>query len=294
MKKIAVLLTCFNRKNKTLACLRNLFKAYESCKTEFNISVYLTNDGCSDGTADAVLQEFPDKEIHILAGTGFLYWAGGMRNSWKEALKEDFDGYLLLNDDTHVYNNVFKEIFDTHCFCRKKFNQDGIYIGTTCSQENLNKVTYGGSLIVNRFKATEKKVIPNGKTPQLCDCGNANIMYVTFDVVKKIGILHESFTHAFADYDYTLLANKMGIPVMITSNICGICDNEHPSNLEAFFRKSLRERIKYTYSPLGFALPEYLIYMKRNYWYRLPFVAIAGWIKILLPAFYLFLNKKIR
>lgn len=294
MKRIAVLLTCFNRKDKTLTCLHHLFNAYESYKSIFYVSVYLTDDKCVDGTPEAVLREFLDKDIHILTGTGSLYWAGGMRNSWKEALKCSYDGYLLLNDDTYVFNNLFKEIQDTHIYCLKHFNAEGIYIGTTCSPENQDEITYGGSVIINRWKVTEKKVIPNGKIPQKCDRGNANIMYVTSGAVQKLGILHDSFTHGLADYDYTLTANSKGVPVLITPNICGTCDYDHPSYYGVFLKKNLVNRIRFTYSPLGLNLPDQLIYIRRNFWYRLPFVAVLGWFKILFPSIYLFLDKRFR
>ena len=47
---IAAILTCFNRKEKTLVCLRSLFSIIP------NIEVYLTDDGCTDGTFDIVNQ----------------------------------------------------------------------------------------------------------------------------------------------------------------------------------------------------------------------------------------------
>ena len=50
---IAVLMTCYNRREKTLACLDALQKTSAS-SGDIQLSIYLTDDGCSDGTADAV------------------------------------------------------------------------------------------------------------------------------------------------------------------------------------------------------------------------------------------------
>lgn len=51
---IATILTCFNRKDKTLSCLRHLYDAqdYYNLKSEnkINVSVYITDDGCTDNT----------------------------------------------------------------------------------------------------------------------------------------------------------------------------------------------------------------------------------------------------
>ena len=45
--KIAAILSCHNRKIKTMACLESLFSIIP------DIDVYLTDDGCTDGTPEA-------------------------------------------------------------------------------------------------------------------------------------------------------------------------------------------------------------------------------------------------
>ena len=86
---IAVIITCHNRKEKTLHCLTNLFEAKKAYgHNEVRLAVFLTDDGCTDGTAEAVDQLFDRHEIHIIKGDGSLYWPGGMRAARREALKE--------------------------------------------------------------------------------------------------------------------------------------------------------------------------------------------------------------
>ena len=127
---IAVILTCYNRREKTLSCLSGLYLAQEKCKdADIALSVYLTDDGCIDGTAQAVRSQFSDKDITILQGSGNLYWAGGMRLAWNEALKEDnkWDFYLLLNDDTTPMENMFYELFNAHGFSLKEKGVSGVF-----------------------------------------------------------------------------------------------------------------------------------------------------------------------
>ena len=52
MTNIAVLLTCYNRAETTLACLGKLFK--QQLDFEINIDVYLVDDKSNDGTAELV------------------------------------------------------------------------------------------------------------------------------------------------------------------------------------------------------------------------------------------------
>jgi GT2 family glycosyltransferase len=286
MKKIAVIITFHNRKDKTLACLKQLFNSFHEYNHQSELAVFLTDDGSSDGTSDAITANFPTYNIKILQGTGSLYWAGGMRKAWSEAIKDEFDGYLLLNDDTLVSDNLFNEIINTHKFCTQKYKTGGIYIGTTHSSKNTNLITYGGTKILNYWRQSSKRVVPNGISPQLCDLGNANIMFATNDVVQKIGILCKSYTHALADYDYTLSAKKKNIPVLIMANLCGMCDIDHINNYKLFEHIKLKDRVVFAYSPLGFEFNNYLIYNMRHFWYRLPFVFMIGWLRILLPTLF--------
>lgn len=55
-KRIAVLMTVHNRKDKTVTCLRHLFNVPRVFLT---IEVYLTDDACTDGTVAAVKNEYP-------------------------------------------------------------------------------------------------------------------------------------------------------------------------------------------------------------------------------------------
>ena len=57
--KIATIITCFNRKNKTTSCLAHLFEAtnnynIQHSQSPIELAIFLTDDGCTDGTADAV------------------------------------------------------------------------------------------------------------------------------------------------------------------------------------------------------------------------------------------------
>ena len=59
--KTAALLTCHNRKEKTLACLKSLYRNMPE------VDVYLTDDGCADGTAEAVKSIFPFSGVYLTA-----------------------------------------------------------------------------------------------------------------------------------------------------------------------------------------------------------------------------------
>jgi GT2 family glycosyltransferase len=258
-----------------------------SMSNNISIDVYLTDDGSTDGTKEAIQKRFP--EVTILIGDGNLFWAEGMRNSWTKALQKDYDGYFLINDDVEFYDNVFEQLLATHEYSLTKFNKGGIYIGAT-EDKNLHKLTYSGSMVINKFLYTQKRLPPNG-TFQKCELANANIMLVSKTVVDKIGILAAGYSHGMADYDYTLTANKHNIPVLIAPQYCGHCVNDHKDKYEGFSDKTFEERKIILYSPTGLAFKSYLSYVQKFFPFRYPFVLAIGWLKLYYPQLYFRLFK---
>jgi GT2 family glycosyltransferase len=72
--KIAVLMTCYNRRDTTLACLRALMNQVEI--QEVKLQVYLVDAGSNDGTAEAIEDQYPD--IRLIRRDNTLFWCGGM------------------------------------------------------------------------------------------------------------------------------------------------------------------------------------------------------------------------
>lgn len=283
MNQFAVLLTCFNRREKTLASLTALHAAYKKLGAGWQMAIYLTDDGSTDGTAQAVAEHFP--KVNILQGNGSLYWAGGMRNSWKEAIKGNYDAYLLLNDDTNVTQNLFEEINKTNLYSLNQFGVEGIYVGTTIDSKT-NKVTYGGSIFKNRFLGTIQRIPLNNEKPETCELGNANIMWVSKQALEKIGPLSEGYVHGMADYDYTMKAVKKGVPVLILPGISGKCINDHGEIYERFIKLGFKERVKFLYNPVGLDFTSQLHHMRKHFPLRFPIFYLVGWFKVLFPKLY--------
>ena len=66
-----------------------------SQKTDEDVScdIFLVDGGSTDGTPDAVREQFPSVHCYVENG---LYWAGGMRWAWREAVSYN-DGYDFLD-----------------------------------------------------------------------------------------------------------------------------------------------------------------------------------------------------
>lgn len=209
MKTIAALLTVHNRKEKTMECLNRLF--LQDIPDGISIEVYLTDDGCTDGTVEAVKKQFP--QVNIITGDGNLYWNRGMHKAWEVASKnKDYDYYLWLNDDTNLYDGaVYKLIV-----CSHKYVDKAIIVGATVETKSHSVVTYGGRI-------DGQIVEPQGVEAEV-DYFNGNIVLVPRLVFCMLGNLDWYFTHSKGDFDYGMRAQSKGIKIYQVGEALGECD----------------------------------------------------------------------
>lgn len=281
MNKIAILLTCYNRKDKTINCLTSMYKALELYTVEMTFDVFLVDDGCTDGTSDAIKELFSN--INVISGSGNLFWSGGMILAWETALMQDekYDAFLLLNDDVILFEDFFTSLLVSHEFCLKEYNQSGIYVSSTKDMVS-SKISYGGTLITHRGVRIKSNLVKPSDTPIVCTMANANILMVTKSVVEKIGILDKKYNHQFADFDYTLVASKKRIPVLVCPGFGGYCADDHGKDwLEP--GSSLEKRINFLYSPLGLSYNDQIYYLKKNFKCQFPYYFLMLWLKTFFP-----------
>jgi GT2 family glycosyltransferase len=279
--KVGVLLTCHNRREKTLKCLEKVHK--QNLPPNYSLDIYLTDDNSTDGTGKAVKEKYP--KVNILTGDGSLFWAGGMRNSWKAALDSqvDYDYFLLLNDDTYLFENSVQDILLSNINQLEKTKVPNITIGTTVDEKS-GKFTYGGFRLESQRRLKHQLVVSTEKE-EICDLGCANIMLVPKKIVDEIGVLHENFTHGIADFDYTLRAKKAGFNVFVAPGKLGFCTFDHGKSWKSP-NTSLKDRINYLYSPKGLQYNEFLFFIKSHFPLEVPAIFIKLWVKTLFPYVY--------
>ncbi|MCM1153281.1 MAG: glycosyltransferase [Muribaculum sp.] len=299
MKQIAVIITCHNRVDKTTCCLETFKKALTkhnslvSQEDQIKIHVYLTDDGCTDGTAEQVGKIYGPESLTVIKGDGNLYWAGGMRKAWNYAINSgiNHDYYLLLNDDTDVFENVFSELMQCEKYAYETFGRCGIYSGICCSTDRKS-LTYGGDIITNYLLFKPKRLGPTGSVQQ-CDMTNANILLIPGKVVDEIGIFYSGYLHGKADNDYSFLARKKGIPVLLTPDYCGECDYDHGTEDDTkrkIINMSRSERRKYFHSPLH-SSKDHLTLVKRITPLRYPLVWLGRFLNENFPKLYYAIHK---
>lgn len=208
--QIAALLTCHNRRNKTSACLHSLRKQTGVADSTFQLTVFLVDDGCTDGTVNAALEIWP--EAHIIPGDGDLYWCGGMRKAWSAAAATDPDYYLLLNDDTVLFPQALHELL---AICPTP-ETPVIAVGAI-RDPATGQWVYGGN-------QSDYPFVYGADEPRPCRTMNANCTLVPRAVYENIGMFYHAYRHAMGDTDYGLAATRQGIPIHESTSFVGECE----------------------------------------------------------------------
>ncbi|QVY66624.1 glycosyltransferase family 2 protein [Polaribacter sp. Q13] len=251
VKQIAILLACYNRKEKTIECLKGLY--LNKIPVGYIFTVFLVDDDSTDGTREAVKNQFP--EVIIIHGSGSLFWNRGMYLAWSTAVKSnDFDFYLWLNDDTELNKDVLEALASTS---KQKDNQ-AIIVGATSALDGKQKVTtYGGRSLIDGLITPKEQAIA-------CDYFNGNIVWIPKEVYQKVGYNDPVFHHALGDFDYGLRASKLGIKMYVAPGFLGKCDVHESLATWCNPKKTLKQRWKAFRSPLGNNPEEFFIFEKRH------------------------------
>ena len=276
--KTAILITCYNRVEKTKLCLRHCFDAISLTKN-FDHDIFLLDDNSPDKTGEIIRNLYPT--INVIYGNGKYFWCGGTRKLWEYAsTKKDYDFYVWLNDDSILYKNSFSVIYND-----LKTKNSSIIVGTfISSNKSLQKITYGGR------NKNLKLIEPSGE-PQECTLINGNFVFIPREVFKKIGFLSNKFTHNYGDIDYGLRAIKKKIKIFIASEVVGVCNQ---NEIEVWRRPntSFFSRLKSLYESKSFIIHE-VMYFQLVHFGFLAFIKhfLGVVIVILSPKIYYKLSK---
>ena len=232
--KIAILITCYNRRTTTLACLKALYQQ------DLTFDVYLTDDNSTDGTPEAVKANYP--EVKILQGNGSLFWGGGTRLAFAEALKADYDYYIWLNDDSLLKSNALRILFDTYQELALKDKPNSIVVGSM--QDPISgTITYGG-YIGDSWRPLKFKILPASEEPQECETINGNLVLIPRSVATIVGNIDQAFRHQVGDFDYGLRARKLGCNLYVAPGYLGTCSRNTIQGTWMDTNLSLKQRLQ--------------------------------------------------
>jgi GT2 family glycosyltransferase len=259
VQRIAALLTCHNRREKTVACLRSL----ESCDVPegFALHVFVVDDGSTDGTAEAIREQHPPATV--IRGDGQLFWTGGMRLAMDAAVQADFEFLLWLNDDVLLSPDAVHALLDTYSRVTYDPPAEAIIVGSTHGAQS-DRVTYGGLVEARGVLPDTLVLVQPGAEPREVFTMNGNCVLVPSSVAGRVGSLDGAFTHGLSDWDYGLRARKMGVKIYICPGFVGTCDRNAQTELPEGARSSITAQLASMSDKKRLPYREWLRYTRRH------------------------------
>ena len=224
--RLCALLTCFNRREKTLECLQALEASTGLQGVE--LRAVLVDDGSSDGTARAVAERFAwVTVIRPDHSEGALFWCRGMHRAFEAALRIGFDDYLWLNDDTMLSPDALARLLASRDRLRADAAAPVLLVGSTVDAVT-GQVTYGGELRPSAWRPMLVVRILPGQAPQPCDSMTGNIVLISAEAAQRVGNVDPLFEHSMGDTDYALRARALGVHVWVDAGVHGTCSDNPP------------------------------------------------------------------
>lgn len=226
LDRIAVVMTCFNRRELTLRALEGLM-AQEG--HEARLHVHLVDDGSTDSTGEAVRDAFSPDDVTVLDGDGTLFWNGGMRLAWWHAVDTGgYDAYLWCNDDVDLHRDALATTVATHDELSARTGRAPIVVGSTDDPET-GEHTYGGVVRPSPLlRPLAYDLVPPGTAPVQVTTMNGQWVLFPHDVAMDLGNLDHRYGHGMGDYDHGLKAGRKGHEVWVQPGYVGHCPRNAP------------------------------------------------------------------
>lgn len=256
--RVCALITCHNRRAKTLQCLHALFG--NSLPEEIYLHIILVDDGSSDGTSEAVTREF--SQVEILRGDGNLYWNRGMHKAFAAALSTGFDAYLWLNDDTILYPDAIVRLLETASALASRIGNPCVVVGST--EDDSGRLTYGGGVAVSRLRRFKYRKVWDALYPVECEAMNGNCVLIPGGAALVVGNIDPAYEHAMGDMDYSLRAREAGVRVFVAPGFIGKCDNNLAANTYQDMALPFAKRWKLMVGPKGLPPSSWCRFTRRH------------------------------
>lgn len=276
-RRIAVLMTCFNRKAKTLGAIESVYAS--AAQAQVTLDIYLVDDSSTDGTPAAVFSRFP--QVRVIAGAGDLFWCRGMHRAHAEAERGDHDYLFWLNDDTALFPDAIGRLLECERRLSSEHSGPLIIVGSTVDPAS-GRLTYGGEVRVSSLKPLRFVRAQPESEPVLCDSMNGNIVLVSREAARRVGNLDAAFEHAMGDTDYALRARRAGVQVWAAPGRHGVCSHNPVHGTFVDARANLATRWRHVTGRKGLPWRSWLVLTSRHGGALWPLLFIWPYVSVII------------
>lgn len=276
-RRIVAVLTCFNRKALTLACLESLELAARHA--DVRLEAIVVDDASPDGTAAAVRERFAWAEV--IDGPGDLYWNRGMHLGFGRALQRDATHYLWINDDTHLVPQALSMLLSQAEALNQVQGRPSILVGAT-AEHGSGAITYGGRVASSRWRPFRYRLVYSEREPVPCVAIEGNCVLIPRAIAQRIGNLDPTFEHAMGDTDYGLRALAAGYGLYVAAGVAGYCSTNPTGGTYFDTSLPLARRWKLIRSRKGLPVRSWLHFSRRHGGFMWPVHFAWPYAKVLL------------
>ena len=180
------------------------------------MTIFLVDDGSTDGTYEAVRHLFPD--VILLRGDGSLYMYGSMRLAVEHARKRGLDAAILMNDDV---------VLDTDSFYRALYWLSNLgtktMLGGAMRDPKTKSVTYAGFRRSKLFPLKMQRITPARDAPVEVDALNGNFILVSNEILANLRNFAPYVIQKLGDIEISLRARKEGFECVLMPGVFGSC-----------------------------------------------------------------------
>lgn len=197
--KVAIIILQYNNSKATLACLESLAQI-----NYVNYKIFLVDNASDQYNFNNIrLYVANHPSIVLLANSENLGYAHGNNCGIKAALKEKFDYYLILNNDT-----IVKADFLAKLVIVGEANSTVGILGPALI-ENYD-TTFGGKVNWLKLRLKQNNINLRGNILKKGYYLPGTAFLIKRAVIEKIGYINEYYFLYFEDAEYCLKAKKYG------------------------------------------------------------------------------------
>ncbi|MER6071476.1 glycosyltransferase family 2 protein [Streptomyces sp. NPDC001817] len=280
---IAVLITCHNRRDKTLAALESL-EHQRDLPPGTSVRVHLVDSASTDGTAQHVAERFPDVDVTNVGDD--VFWGEGMRIASQSSLAPHLPPWthqLWLNDDVVLADDALAMLLDTD----HKVGGDAVVVGPVHSFDRT-RTTYSGLRHCGRprwhpYQHDLVMVEPTGR-PEPADTHHGNVVLVPRQVFDHVGHIDRRFRHSMGDYDHGYRVRQAGLRVLVAPRHAGACDDNPPLTGSKEPGIGVREALRRVTSRRELPCRAWWVYCARHMGPYAPVLMFSPYVKTALRA----------
>lgn len=186
MKKIGIVICNFNKKQYVLNCIKSIFE-----QTIDDFDIYVVDNASTDGSADAVKEEYGDK-VTLLVNEENLGGSGGFNTGLRKVIEVGYEYLMCVDNDV-----VFDKDAINQLYLFLQTNPDVGMVGSKIFyMDNPDTIwSYGGEIDFKKYvqKDLYRNCVDNEDIPKSAYCTYvpACSLMVRKEVVEKVGIMPE-------------------------------------------------------------------------------------------------------